>query len=79
MGMERGRTVTREEPMTGQWDSKLEIRHFYNEGSSFPVEEDLEEEFEWYRNSKLEPALFEKQEPEFAKRYAEWLKKHPFP
>ena len=64
--------------MTGD-KPKLGVENFYTLGSSFPDPEKYpeEEEFEWYRNSKLEPALFEKQEPEFAKRYAQWLKAHP--
>ena len=66
--------------MTGD-KPKLGVESFYNLGPSFPDPDQYpeEEEFEWYRNSKLAPEMFEKQEPEFAKRYAEWLKAHPLP
>ena len=67
--------------MTGDKKHVFKVSDFYNEGPSFPDPEQYpeEEEFEWYRNSKLAPELFERQEPDFAKRYAEWLKDHPLP
>ena len=66
--------------MTGETSGSLPISSFYDLGPAEPEEGTYpeEEEFEWYRNSKLGPEYFEK-DPEFAKRYAAWLKAHPLP
>ena len=66
--------MTNEKPTLGP-------EKFYELGPGFPNPETYpeEEEFEWYRNSGLTPDMFDHQEPEFAKRYAAWLKAHPLP
>ena len=60
------------------WDKYCEEHMRLVDDPPALVKEEEEEEFEWYRNAKLEPSQFER-DPEFAKRYAKWLETHPFP
>jgi len=56
---------------------KFKVSDFYEEDSGFPDEDAYPEadQYEFYFNSGFKPSDFEHSDPEFGKRYADWIAK----